>query len=179
MPTPAFITELRSLIGHRPLWLSCAVAVVLDSQGRLLLGRRADTGQWALPGGIIEPGEQPADACARECLEETGVIAVPEVLTSVTVAPPHTYANGDQVQYLELIFRCRPVGGEAHVNDEESLAVDWFPLHDLPQLDEANQHWLTRALENTGTTAFHLSGPSQRTESSPRPANAPTDTPTD
>ena len=32
-----------------------------------------------LPGGIIEPGEQPADAAVRECFKETGVIAVPEI----------------------------------------------------------------------------------------------------
>ena len=61
--------------------------------------------------------------------DETGVVAIPEALTSVTVSQPITYANGDQVQYLELTFRCRAVGGEAHVNDEESLEVRWQALN--------------------------------------------------
>jgi 8-oxo-dGTP pyrophosphatase MutT (NUDIX family) len=158
MPTPSFIVELRSLVGHRPLWLSCAVAVVLDDDGQVLLGRRADTGAWTLPGGIIDPAEQPADAAVRECFEETGVIAVPEVLTSVSVSQPVTYPNGDQTQYLELTFRCRAVGGEARVNDEESLEVGWHALDALPELDEGNLNWLTRALESNGEAAYSFSG---------------------
>ena len=85
--TPSFILELRSLIGTRPLWLSVAVALVVDGENRILLGRRADSGAWALPGGIIEPGEEPADAAARECFEETGVVVVPEAVTALTVSP--------------------------------------------------------------------------------------------
>ncbi len=76
------MSELRSLVGHRPLWLSVAIAVVMDEEGQVLLGRRTDTGSWALPGGIIDPGEQPADAAVRECFEETGIVAAPETLSS-------------------------------------------------------------------------------------------------
>jgi hypothetical protein len=36
VPTPDFIVELRSLIGTRPLWLSVAIAVVVDGEGRVL-----------------------------------------------------------------------------------------------------------------------------------------------
>ena len=58
MPTPAFVLGLRAHIGHDPLWLSTATGVVLNDAGELLLHRRADTGTWGLPGGIIEPGEE-------------------------------------------------------------------------------------------------------------------------
>lgn len=124
MPTPAFVTEMRELVGHRPLWLATAAGVVFDTEGRVLLGRRADTGAWDLPGGIIDPAEQPADAAIREIFEETGMIALPEILSSVGVSARITYANGDNVQYLELTFGCRAVGGEAKVNASESTAVD-------------------------------------------------------
>ncbi|WP_035794097.1 NUDIX hydrolase [Kitasatospora mediocidica] len=158
MPTPPFIAELRTLIGTRPLWLSCAIAVVLDDDRRLLLGRRADTGAWALPGGIIDPAEEPADAAVRECFEETGVIAVPQSLTSVSVSPLTTYANGDQTRYLELTFRCTAVGGRARVNDSESLEVAWYPLDALPELDARDLTRLAQALEGGGETAFTFSG---------------------
>jgi 8-oxo-dGTP pyrophosphatase MutT (NUDIX family) len=158
MSIPAFVAELRSLVGHRPLWLCVAIAVVLDDDGQVLLGRRADTGAWALPGGIIDPAEQPADAAVRECFEETGVTAVPEALTSVTVSQPRTYANGDQVQYLELTFRCRPVSGEARVNDEESLEVRWHALGALPELGAAQLSLLTQALKHDRAAAYHFSG---------------------
>lgn len=158
VPIPDFIAELRSLIGHHRLWLSTAVAVVLDGEGHVLLGRRTDTGGWAFPGGIIDPAEQPADAAVRECFEETGVVAVPEALTSVTVSPPITYANGDQVQYLELAFRCRAVGGAARVNDEESVEVSWHALDALPELGEAGLSLLARALQGNGGAAYSFSG---------------------
>ena len=153
------------MVGHRPLWLSCAVAVVLDDEGRVLLQRRADNGAWALPGGIIDPAEQPADAAVRECFEETGVVAVPEALTSVSVSRPITYANGDQVQYLELTFRCRAVGGRARVNDGEALEVRWYPLEALPELGDDNRSWLTHALDGGTEAAFTFSGLAEVLES--------------
>ncbi|GAA1965576.1 NUDIX hydrolase [Kitasatospora viridis] len=158
MAIPPFLAELRALVGTRPLWLPAAVAVVFDEQGRVLLGRRADTGRWALVGGIVDPGEQPADAAVRECLEETGVLAEPELLSSVTVSPLVTYPNGDQMRYLELAFRCRAVGGEARVNDEESLEVAWFEPDEVPELDDSNQQWLAAARSSQGRTSYEFSG---------------------
>ena len=155
MPIPDFVRELRDVVGTRPLWLSGVTAVVLDDAGRVLLGRRADNGRWALITGIIDPGEQPADAAVRECLEETGVEVVPERLTGVTVSDLITHGNGDQAQYLELTFLCRAVGGEARVNDDESLEVAWFDRDALPgDLGESGLHRLRHALG--GETAAHF-----------------------
>lgn len=66
MPTPEFVLELRKKIGHDLLWLNGVTGCVLDDRGRLLLGRRSDTGEWAMVYGINEPGEQPADTVVRE-----------------------------------------------------------------------------------------------------------------
>ncbi|MEY9966210.1 8-oxo-dGTP pyrophosphatase MutT (NUDIX family) [Streptacidiphilus sp. MAP12-16] len=155
MPIPEFVRELRTVIGPRPLWMSGVTAVVLDDQGRLLLGRRADTGRWALITGIIDPGEQPADTAVRECWEETGVHVVPERLTSVTVSAPLVHANGDQAQYLELTFLCRAVGGEAKVNDDESLEVGWFDRDALPaDLDASALHRVHHALSGSPEAHF-------------------------
>ena len=160
MPTPQFVLDLRERVGHDSLWLSTAIGAVLDSGGRVLLGRRADVGVWTLPGGIIDPGEQPADAAAREIFEETGVLAVPETLTSISVSPPVTYRNGDRVQYLEYCFRCRLAGGEARVNDGELSEVGWHALEDLPVLGETTTRLLTTAL-TAQAAAFTFSGLAQ------------------
>jgi 8-oxo-dGTP pyrophosphatase MutT (NUDIX family) len=158
VPTPQFILDLRAKVGHEPLWLTTAVGVVLDGQGRVLLGRRSDNGRWALPGGIVDPGEQPADAAVREVHEETGVVAVPEALTSVTISAPITYPNGDKVRYLELTFRCQPVGGEARVNDAESVEVGWYALDGLPELSDGAGGLLRGALAGRAEAAFTFSG---------------------
>ncbi|MFD0350260.1 NUDIX domain-containing protein [Kitasatospora aburaviensis] len=65
MAIPAFLAELRSVVGTRKLWLSAAVTVVLDDRDRVLLLQRADDGRWALPGGSSNPGSSPPTArCA-------------------------------------------------------------------------------------------------------------------
>jgi len=158
MPTPEFVTGLRAHIGHDLLWLSTAAGVVLDADGRVLLGRRSDTGNWGLPGGIIDPGEEPADAAVREIYEETGVIAVPEALVAVSVSGVVTYPNGDVVQYLEVLFRCRATGGTARVNDCESVEVSWHALDSLPDLDARTLKRISQATAGTDRAAYAFSG---------------------
>ena len=83
MPTPEFILELRKKVGHDLLWLMGVSGYVEDEQGRVLLGKRSDTGEWAMVYGINEPGEEPADTVAREVKEETGVdIVVTDLVRS-------------------------------------------------------------------------------------------------
>jgi 8-oxo-dGTP pyrophosphatase MutT (NUDIX family) len=157
VPTPQFVLDLRAKVGHDLLWLSTAVGAVFDDTGRVLLGRRADIGVWTLPGGIIDPAEQPADAAVREVFEETGVVARPEVLTSVTVSAPTTYPNGDQVQYLEYCFRCRLAGGRAGPGDGELSAAGWFGPDDLPEVGAATRRLLAAAV-SADRAEFTFSG---------------------
>ncbi|MEU8515321.1 NUDIX domain-containing protein [Kitasatospora sp. NPDC059722] len=158
MAIPQFLAELRSVVGNRPLWLSAVAGVVLDDRDRVLLARRSDDGRWAVVGGILDPGEQPADGVVREVLEETGVVAVPELLASVSVTEPVTYPNGDVTQYLVLTFRCRAIGGEARVNDDESLEVGWFALDALPPMIDLEHERLRHALECEGPAVFSWEG---------------------
>lgn len=137
MTTPNFVLRLRRRIGHDLLWLAGVTGYVEDDEGRVLLGRRSDTREWALIYGINEPGEQPADTVVREVKEETGVDAVVTDLVSVTSSSRIiTYANGDQTQYMDHAFLCRidPAGNATpRVGDDESLEVGWFDPKHLPQ----------------------------------------------
>nr|WSX53229.1 NUDIX domain-containing protein [Streptomyces sp. NBC_00974] len=133
MTTPDFIRTLRATAGHQLLLLPGVTAIVVDERGWVLLGRRADTGRWSVVGGIAEPGEQPAETAVREVYEETAVRCVPERVVLVQMLPPITYPNGDVCQFQDITFRCRATGGEARVNDNESLEVAWFAPDALPE----------------------------------------------
>ncbi|TDL33608.1 NUDIX hydrolase [Arthrobacter nitrophenolicus] len=134
MPAPEYILNLRNKIGNDPLWIPGVRGVVFDDAGRVLLAQRTDNRQWALVSGILEPGEQPARGLVREIFEETAVVAEAERVVSVGAVGPFTYPNGDVCEFLDVVFRCRYVSGTARVNDDESLAVGWFALDELPEL---------------------------------------------
>lgn len=140
--------DLRAKIGHAPLPLAGVIAVVLDRRGRVLLVRRSDTGEWALTTGCLEPGEQPAAGVVREVREETGVDVAVERLLSVEALDLSVAPNGDQVYWLAVGVRCRPVGGDAHVNDDESVEVGWFDPAAVPALPAHQARCLTLALSD-------------------------------
>jgi ADP-ribose pyrophosphatase YjhB (NUDIX family) len=157
MPTPQFVLDLRAHVGHDPLWLPAATAVVLNDDGRVLLVRRADNDVWTLVGGCLEPGEQPAAGAVREVEEETAVIAVAEHLVGVSARPLTAYRNGDQVRWLDVIFRCRAVGGTARVNDDESTDVRWFRLDELPEsLPAQHRQYIRDATSADASARFEL-----------------------
>ncbi|MFD3924963.1 NUDIX domain-containing protein [Streptomyces sp. NBC_01356] len=151
MATPDFIHTIRATAGHQLLWLPGVTAIVFDDAGRVLLGRRSDTRKWSVIGGIPDPGEQPAAAAVREVFEETAVRCVVERVVLVQALAPVTYENGDICQYMDITFRCRAVGGEARVNDDESLDVGWFDVDALPELNEFCQLRIKQALSDAPT----------------------------
>ena len=129
-----YIKSLRQRVGNDRLFLPAVSAVIFNDAGEVLLHQSVDDGRWYLIGGAMEPGEEPADACAREVLEETGLVVTPERLIGVYPTPLITYPNGDQVNYVGIAFRCRVTGGRLHVADDESLDVRYFPIDRLPDL---------------------------------------------
>lgn len=155
MPTPDFVLELRRFIGTRPLFLSGVTAVVVRGD-EILLGRRADNGALTPVTGIVDPGEEPADAACREALEEAGIVIRADRLASVRQIPRVTYDNGDQSDYLDLTFRCTWISGDPYPADGEMTEVGWFPLADLEALgvSAAMRERIASALDERGEALF-------------------------
>jgi 8-oxo-dGTP pyrophosphatase MutT (NUDIX family) len=153
MPTPDFILELRRFVGTRPLALVGVTAVVVRD-GDLLLGRRSDSGRLTPVTGIVDPGEEPADAAVREALEEAGVSIRAERLAWVHQIPRITYDNGDQSDYLDLTFRCSWIDGDPYPADGEMTDVDWYPLSVIDDLDDDMRARIEAALAADGHAAF-------------------------
>ena len=134
---------------------------MFNDRGEVLPNRRADSGGWALLGGIVDPGEQPADAVVREVYEEAGIRVVPARLTrGVPLAGGSAYPNGDHSQYVFTAFECVPVDDTPpRVNDDESMDVGYFPLGALPDLPPDHRERLDHALENHKAAYFRAAGP--------------------
>lgn len=157
MPMSEYFHALRERVGSDLLMLCGASGVVINAQGEVLLQLRSDNGNWGLPGGALDPGEQPADAVVREILEETGVQVLPERLTGVYSGPDmfFSYPDGNQVAVTSICFRCRPIGGEPKVNDDESLEVRYFPLDQLPEgLNHLHRQRIEHALKDSPVAFF-------------------------
>jgi 8-oxo-dGTP diphosphatase len=121
-------------------------ALVVDSAGRMLLGRRAhdpDAGLWDMLGGFLEEGEHPLDGLRRELLEETGL----EVETGDFLgAYIDTYGEGPQVvSVLNLVWETRIVSGEPSPADDVS-ELRWFPRDEPPAPEECAFRWVTKFL---------------------------------
>ena len=156
MGAPEFVLKLREKIGNDPLWLPAVRGVVFDDHGRILLCQRADNHHWTVITGILEPGEHPAPGLVREIFEETAVVAETERIIAVGVVGPVTFPNGDICDFLDITFRCRYVSGEAQVNDDESIAVGWFGLDELPDMSEGNLQAIRLATEPEGPVAYQV-----------------------
>ena len=124
------------MIGDHPLWLPAVTAVITRADGHVLLVKRSDNGAWTPVTGIVDPGEEPAVAAAREALEETGVRVRVDRLAATGAHPEIVHENGDRAAYLDLTFACTWLDGEARVADEESTDVRWWPLDALPAMSE-------------------------------------------
>lgn len=120
---------------------ACGILAV-DDLGRVLLQRRRDTGQWAIPMGKQELGETPSQCAIRETQEETGVLTEITGTLGVYSDPGHivAYTDGEIRQEWELILLGRPVSGSPAVNDEAS-DVRWVAVADLESLDIHPTQW--------------------------------------
>lgn len=81
-------------------------AIIRDQQGRILMQRRSDYGNWGLPGGGMEPGESIEQTMIREVLEETGLEVMQYELYGVYSGPrmQYRYPDGNEVVFVMFIF---------------------------------------------------------------------------
>lgn len=134
MPIPDFLRTIRAKIGHDYVLLPAVAAVVQRVDGKVLLMRRADNGEWSLPSGICEPGEHPSRTICREIREETGLVARPTRILAVFGGPRILHASGDLAEYVTTLFHCEILGGELEALDGEALEFRFVGAEEIPSL---------------------------------------------
>ena len=108
-----------------------AVALVVERDHKLLLVRRAndpERGKWSMPAGFVDRGEDPAEAAAREGLEETGLTVRITQLMEVL-------GKGGDTEGADIliVYRAEAVAGELTPGDDASEA-GYFGPDELPVL---------------------------------------------
>jgi mutator protein MutT len=81
-------------------------AIIRDHAGRILLQRRSDYGDWGLPGGGMDAGEQIEETMIREVKEETGLEVSSYELAAVYTGErmKYTYPDGNKVVFVMFLF---------------------------------------------------------------------------
>jgi len=120
------------------LVLSVNVAV-RNEDGELLLIRRTDNDNWALPGGAMDCGETISQAGVRETKEESGIDCEITRLVGIYTNPRHVIlytSDGEVRQECTVVFTALATGGEPTTSSESSEVrwidpeeADQYPMH--------------------------------------------------
>ncbi len=117
-------------------------AQIYNSTGRkILLTKRGDNGRWCLPGGQLDSGESVSETCAREVLEETGLVVEVGHLIAVYSSPNMVLSYDDEhkFQVISFHFEVNVIGGKLGLSNE-TTDVGYFPLDEIENMDVMEHH---------------------------------------
>jgi len=118
-------------------------AIVSDDYGGILLQKRADSGNWALPGGVMDIGETLEECVVREVREETGLDVEITGLIGIYTDPAHViaYDDGEVRQQFNVTFAGKVIGGRLRPSSESTdvrfvdpADLDALPIHETIRL---------------------------------------------
>ncbi len=138
------VKDVARHVLRRPVVGICAAGRTRD--GRWLLIRRGDTGQWALPGGTLEWGETLRESVVREVTEEAGVTrCVPGRLVGIFSRPD----RDPRFHGVTVVVECEvDEPTQAPVNPLEIREVRLFRADELPaEMAFGMQDMLAAAIE--------------------------------
>lgn len=137
----ALIKEAARHVLRRPVIGVAAVARTTD--GRYLLIRRRDTGQWALPGGTVEWGETLRNTLKRELMEEAGTEVLQlQGLSGVYSAPERDW------RFHAVTVVAKVTVSEPHSPPRNPLEVIEVGLFEAAELPQRLSHGMTDMLTN-------------------------------
>jgi len=126
--------DLQAMNREFPKQPLVGVGGVVINRQRVLLVRRGSEplkGQWSIPGGLLEVGEELAEGVRRELKEETGLDVEP---LEIVAAFDRITREGKRVKYHFVIidYVCRLKGGRLRPASDV-LEARWVRPDDLPK----------------------------------------------
>ncbi|MBA2126305.1 RNA pyrophosphohydrolase [Hyphomicrobium methylovorum] len=148
--------KLRKIDATSLPYRACAGQMVINADGLVWVGRRADSKQdaegrgtwWQMPQGGIDKGEDPADAARRELFEETAIRSVEQIGEMprwvVYDLPPNLLGvawGGRYRGQKQRWFAYRFLGSDSEINivpppglEAEFVEWRWAPVNELLDL---------------------------------------------
>lgn len=133
-----YISELRELVGTRPIILTGVTIIVLNKDNQILLQKRTDTGDWGVIGGALELAETFEDAAKRELYEEAGLDSSEFKFITLLSGKDmyYKYPHGDEVYNAIVVYEAMNVSGIPTINDDEGVDLEYFSLEE--SIDQLN-----------------------------------------
>jgi 8-oxo-dGTP pyrophosphatase MutT (NUDIX family) len=107
-----------------------AMAIIERADGHRLFVRHVYRHHWGVPGGLLERGETPEAAVAREVLEEVG-------LRIMLLGEPAVVVDAEP-QRVDVVYRARPIddaeADKLEPSSPEIVEARWFPPDQTPEL---------------------------------------------
>jgi ADP-ribose pyrophosphatase YjhB (NUDIX family) len=111
--------------------------VIINDNNEILMIRRSDNANWAVPGGAVDLGESLKEAAVRETKEESGVDIEVTGLVGIYTDPKHIvlYTSNDEArQEFSIVLTASAVGGMLRTSSE-STEVRWVRPEQIDGLD--------------------------------------------
>lgn len=124
----------RTLVRRGTPNYTVGAVCVLEHDGRVLLLWQPHRRGWTLPGGLLERGETPVEAVAREVREEIGLEIVP--------GDPLTTGVHPRTQSVDVVFRVRLAERPEVRLDHEARKSQWWDLRELREADRETRQIL-------------------------------------
>ncbi len=131
---PSYITDLRRIVGSRPLVACGSCVILVNEENEVLLQQRTDDNTWGLPGGTMDIGESLEETARREVNEEVGLRCGHLELMDVFSGPAlfHRYPNGDELYNVTTAYICNSYSGTPSADQSEVRDARFFALSELP-----------------------------------------------
>lgn len=130
------VKTVLGIIFRHPITGTSIIATLSD--GKIVLIRRSDDGCWALPGGMVDWGEDIPSVVHRELREETGLELVKiRRLVGVYSSPE----RDPRIHSICVVVEAE-VEGEMNIQDHlEVLEIEAFPPTSLPLTPMSHDHY--------------------------------------
>jgi 8-oxo-dGTP pyrophosphatase MutT (NUDIX family) len=117
-------------MARREISAGCVVYRITDGRTEVALIQPRDRNAWALPKGLIEPGEAPEAAAQREAREETGLSGI--IITKLDTIKYSYMAKWEKppIRVFKIVtfYLLKFTEGDPSQHDREVDRVEWFPM---------------------------------------------------